>query len=174
MSNLKTSVDAFKTFTCEKHVALFATHGVMSEVEMRSREEIMYENYAKVINIEAQTMIDMAGREIIPAVNTYLTEVSAGAISKRSVVPTADITAETDIITRLSSLVGKTHATVKALREAGDNAKRQTSVEEMASAFQQKVIPVMQELRVLVDEMETLTAANRWPMPCYGELLFSV
>ena len=174
LANLKTSIDAFKTFTAEKNVALFGRHGVMSVLEMTSREEILYENYAKVVNIEAQTMIDMAGREIIPAVNAYVAEVAATAAAKTAVIKDIDISAETDIITRLSTLTAKAYKTLTALREADNEAKRQPAGEKMAEYFLKNVIPVMCELRETVDEMETLTAASYWPMPSYGDLMFSI
>ena len=174
LSNLKTAVDAFRTFTTPKHVELFARHGVMSEVEMHSREEIMYENYAKVVNIEAQTMIEMAGREIIPAVNSYVADVASTATAKTAIIPSIDISAETDIITRLSTLTGKAYATLSLLREADNAAKKQPSGEPMAACFLDRVIPLMRELRETVDEMETLTARDYWPMPGYGDLLFSI
>ena len=174
LSNLKTSVDAFKTFTAEKNVALFARHGVMSMIEMKSREEIMYENYAKVINIEAQTMIEMAGREIIPAVTAYVKEVASAAAAKKAMFSDIDISSESDIVTRLSALTGKAYKTLSALRAADDAAKRQPAGEKMAEFFLDRVIPVMRELRLAVDEMETLTAISYWPMPNYGDLLFSI
>ncbi len=174
LSNLKTAPDAFKTFTSEKNVALFARHGVMSEVEMRSREEILYENYAKVINIEAKTMIEMAGREIIPAVTAYVKDVAKAAAAATAVVPSADVTAEIDTVTRLSLLIGKAYKTLATLREADDAAKQQETGEPMASYFLTHVIPVMRDLRETVDEMETLTATHYWPMPNYGDLLFSI
>ncbi len=174
LSNLKTSVDAFKTFTSEKNVELFSRHGVMSAVEMTSREEILYENYAKVINIEAQTMIEMAGREIIPAVNAYVADVAATAAAKTAVIANIDISAETDIIERLSTLTSKAYKTLSALRDADNEAKRQPAGEEMAEYFLAHVIPVMQKLRETVDEMETLTASSYWPMPNYGDLMFSI
>ncbi len=174
LSNLKTSVEAFRAFASEKNIALFARHGVMSEVEIRSREEIMYENYAKVVNIEAQTMIEMAGRDIIPAVNAYVADVASAAAAKTALIATADISAEKDIVTRLSALTGKAYATLSLLREADEAAKKQPAGEKMAACFLERVIPLMQELRLAVDEMETLTATDYWPMPGYGDLLFSV
>ena len=174
LSNLKTSVEAFRAFASEKNIALLARHGVMSEVEIRSREEIMYENYAKVVNIEAQTMIEMAGRDIIPAVNAYVADVASAAAAKTALIATADISAEKDIVTRLSALTGKAYATLSLLREADEAAKKQPAGEKMAACFLERVIPLMQELRLAVDEMETLTATDYWPMPGYGDLLFSV
>ncbi|MBE6594536.1 MAG: glutamine synthetase type III [Ruminococcaceae bacterium] len=174
LSSLKTCVDAFKVFTNEKNVALFATHGVMSEVEMHSREEIMFENYAKVINIEAQTMIDMTAREIIPAVNAYTAEVAAAAAAKTAVLSDADIVTETDILKKLSALTHQAYDSMQVLREAVLAARRVPMGETMAEAFRDNVLPLMEELRQAVDEMETLTAADFWPMPTYGDMLFSV
>ncbi|MBQ9802964.1 MAG: glutamine synthetase III [Clostridia bacterium] len=174
LSNLKTTVDAIKVFTAQKHIDLFAAHGVMSEVEMRSREEIMYENYAKVINIEAQTMIEMVGREIIPAVTAYVGKVAKAATDKLAFIPTADTTCENELVTRLSALTGKAYATLSELRRADDEAKACETGEKMAECFLGSVIPVMQSLRETVDEMETLTATDCWPMPNYGDLLFSI
>ncbi|MBQ8340328.1 MAG: glutamine synthetase III [Clostridia bacterium] len=174
LSSLKTCVDAFKVFTNEKNVALFATHGVMSEVEMHSREEIMFENYAKVINIEAQTMIDMTAREIIPAVNAYTAEVAATAAAKTAVLSDADIVTETDILKKLSALTHEAYDQMQALREAVLAARRAPMGEVMAESFRDNVLPLMEELRRAVDEMETLTAADFWPMPTYGDMLFSV
>ena len=174
LSSLKTCVDAFKVFTNEKNVALFATHGVMSEVEMHSREEIMFENYAKVINIEAQTMIDMTAREIIPAVNAYTAEVAATAAAKTAVLSDADIVTETDILKKLSALTHEAYDQMQALREAVLAARRAPMGEVMAESFRDNVLPLMEELRRAVDEMETLTAADFWHMPTYGDMLFSV
>ena len=123
LSNLKTTPDAIGAFLAEKNVALFTKHGVMSRSEMQSREEIMYEGYAKIINIEAKTMIDMARREILPAVTAYTAEVASAASAKRALIPTADISAEVDTVTRLSALTGKAHAQLTALQDADDKAK---------------------------------------------------
>jgi glutamine synthetase len=146
----------------------------MSEVEMHSREEIMFENYAKVINIEAQTMIDMTAREIIPAVNAYTADVAATAAAKSAVSAALDISTETDILTKLSNLTAKAYGKMQALQEAVHAARHTPMGREMAEAFRGSVLPLMEELRALVDEMETLTAADFWPMPTYGDMLFSV
>lgn len=172
--DLKTSVDAFKTFSLEKNVKLFTTHGVMSEVEIRSREEILFENYAKIINIEAQTMIEMATRDILPAVNAYAAEVAAGAAAKIAVVPAADISMETELVERLSGLCGKAFEKVKELRQTDAAAAKKQTVKERATAFARRVIPVMKGLRALVDEAETLTSCEYWPMPNYGDMMFRV
>jgi len=174
LSNLKTAVDAFGTLTAQKHVDLFTAHGVMSEVEMRSREEIMFENYAKIINIEANTMIDMASRDILPAVTAYAGEIATAAAAKRAVLPTVDITAESDTVEKLSTLTGKAYTVIAELREAGAAARRRAAGKEMATAFRDHVIPLMRTLRELVDTMESLTATNRWPVPSYGDMMFRI
>ena len=172
--NLKTSVDAFKTFSAEKNVKLFETHGVMSETEIRSRVEILFENYAKLINIEAQTMVEMSMRDILPAVNAYTTEVAGGAMTKSAVLPTADVSMELDLIDRLSALAGKAYLLAKELKEADAAAIAEPNSEKRATAFAERVIPVMEQLRTHVDEMETLTSAKAWPVPNYGDMMFRV
>ena len=134
----------------------------------------MYEGYAKIINIEAKTMIDMARREILPAVTAYTAEVASAASAKRALIPTADISAEADTVTRLSTLTGRAHALLAALQDADDKAKTESTPADMARAFRDLVIPVMNELRGVVDQMETLTAASAWPMADYGDMLFSI
>ncbi|MBQ9777545.1 MAG: glutamine synthetase III [Clostridia bacterium] len=172
--NLKTSVDAFKTFSAKKNVELFSRHGVMSETEIHSRVEILYENYAKLINIEAQAMVEMASRDILPAVNAYVAEVASGAAAKTAVIKSADISMESDLIETLSALVGKAYVTVKELKALDAAALAASKGEEMATAFAHDVLPAMARLRTLVDEMETLTSAAYWPVPTYGDLMFRI
>ncbi|MBQ8356490.1 MAG: glutamine synthetase III [Clostridia bacterium] len=172
--DLRTSVDAYKAFASEKNIKLFTDHGVMSEVEIRSRQEILFENYAKIINIEAQTMAEMATRDILPAVNAYVAEVAAGAAAKTAVVKTADISMETDIIGTLSGLVGEGYAALKVLKAADADAGKQPKGEKMAEAFSEHVIPAMEALRAKVDAMEVLTSSEYWPLPTYGDMMFRV
>ncbi len=172
--DLKTSVDAFKAFQSEKNVALFARHGVMSETEIRSRVEILFENYAKLINIEAQAMIEMASRDILPAVNGYTAEVASGAAAKTAFLPSADVSMEEELVQTLSALVGRAYATLKELRAADAAASAKRTAEQRATAFARRVVPLMRELRVLVDEMETMTSADYWPMPNYGDMMFRI
>ena len=172
--NLRTSVDAFKTFNDEKNVKLFSTHGVMSRVELQSRQEILYENYSKIINIEALTMIDMASRDIIPAVNSYIGEVANTAASKMSVLPTANCFVERDLIERLSELCATAYKCVSALKKADREATAIADVEKRAEACRDNVIPAMNALRAAVDEMETMTSSEYWPMPSYRDLMFNI
>ena len=172
--NLPTSVDAYKTFDDKKNIELFARHGVMSEIEIRSRQDILFENYCKIINIEALTMIDMASRDIIPAVNRYVGDVASGAASKLSVLPNVSCAVEKDIIEKLSALSEKTYSKVFELRRAESVAASVSNVHERAEFYKDNVIPIMVTLRALVDEMETLTAEDYWPLPSYGDMLFCV
>ena len=174
LRNLRTSVDAYKCFNDDKNVKLFTTHGVMSRVELESRQEIFFENYSKIINIEALTMIDMASRDIIPAVNSYLGEVANTAAAKLSVLPTITCEVEKDILTRLSELNARAYKCVDLLKAADKEATSIKDVEKRAEACRDKVIPAMNELRAAVDEMETMTSSEYWPMPSYGDLMFNI
>ncbi len=172
--NLKTSVDAYKQFNAEKNVKLFIDHGVMSEVEINSREEIYFENYSKIVNIEALTMIEMAMRDIIPAVNAYVTEIADTAGAKKAILPDIDISVESDLMTKLSQLNAKAYAAVEQLKEEEARAAKIANAVKRAEAYCGKVIPAMNALRSCVDAMEPLTATEYWPFPTYGEMMFNV
>jgi len=146
----------------------------MSETEMRSRKEIWFENYAKIINIEAQTMIEMAGRELIPAATAYAAEVAGAAAAKEAVVEGVDVTFETETVKALSAKTSEAYACLVALREADAAAAKETDNEARARAFRDRVIPAMAALRSAVDGMEVLTAAAYWPLPNYGDLMFRI
>ncbi len=172
--NLKTSVDAYKCFNAQKNVKLFTDHGVMSEIEINSREEIYFENYSKIVNIEALTMIEMATREIIPAVNAYVAELADTASAKLAVFPEADCSIERDLVTRLSALNSEAYGDIKALKAAEAKAAGTAGAIAMAEAYCNEVIPAMQKLREVVDTMEPLVAADFWPLPTYGDMMFNV
>ena len=174
LTELKTSVDAYRAFTAKKNIALFSAHGVMTEVEIRSRAEILFENYAKLIHIEAEAMNEIAMREILPAVSAHTAELAGGVVAKAAAVPGADVGMEKELIERLSSLTGKAFAAVKDLHAADAAAVKQPTSEQKAAAFAAEVLPRMQALRALVDEMETMTPASRWPMPNYGDMMFRI
>ena len=172
--NLKTSVDAYKVFMDPKNVELFSSLGVMSETEMRSREEIYFENYSKIINIEALTMIVMASRDYIPAVESYIAMIADAAAKKRAVCEDASCAVEKDIIRRLSDLNAKAYSTVARLRAAETDAASISNARDRAECYCSRVLPLMEELRAAVDEMETLTASKYWPVPTYGDMMFRV
>ena len=174
LRNLKTSVDAYAAFMEPKNVELFSSFGVMNEVEMRSREEIFFENYAKIINIEALTMIVMATRDYIPAVERYIAEIADAAAKKRAVCESISCAVEKDIICRLSDLNGQAYDAVRRLKEIETKAASIADVRARAECYCNSVLPVMNELRLAVDEMETLTTSKLWPVPTYGDMMFRV
>lgn len=174
LANIKKAVDAFPAMVSEKSVALFTSHGVMSEAELRSRVEIMYENYSKVVNIEAMTMIEMVSRDIIPAVNKYIGKVAAEAGSKKAVCPGASDVVETDIISKLSGLNAEAYRALGKLKEAEAKAATISGTAALARHYLHEVVPAMDDLREYVDAMEMMTSSEDWPMPTYGELMFKV
>ncbi len=176
LSNIRKAVDAFPALVTEKSVELFTRHAVMSEAELSSRVEIMYENYSKVINIEALTMVEMASRDIIPAVNAYITKVANTARIKREVCPHVSCAVETDIIEKLSGLNEQAYRALGKLKEAEAVAANVApkGAAALANHYMNEVVPCMEELREYVDAMELMTGAGDWPMPTYGDLMFRV
>ena len=172
--NLRTSVDAYKTFMDPKNVKLFASHGVMSETEMHSREEIYFENYSKIVNIEALTMIVMATRDYIPAVESYISEIADTAIKKKSVLANVPCRVETELIRRLSDLNAKAYNAMEALKSIETEAASIGDAKKRAECYCYRVLPAMEVLRAAIDEMETLTASKFWPVPTYGDMMFRV
>ena len=172
LSNLRTTVESCEVLTSEKAVELFTRFGVLSSVELHARQEILLENYAKVLNIEAQTMILMATRQIIPAVESYITKLGNAAKAKLVVCDDpAVIRMERELITRLSELNTRAYDAVAALRQADREATSAGDALAVAAAFRDKVVPAMAALRAPVDEMETLVASEDWPLPTYGEMM---
>ncbi len=172
--NLHTSVEAYKCFDLEKNIKLFERHGVMSKVEVESRKDILFENYSKIVNIEALTMIEMASRDILPAVSRYMGEMAAAANAKQTLISGVSCLVETETVKRLSGLSEKTYRKIDELRRVNEKAAKAGEYNKIAEICCNKVIPVMEELRALVDEMETLTASEFWPLPSYGDMMFRI
>ena len=172
--NLRNSVEAYEHFSDEKNIKLFVEHGVMSRTEITSREEILFENYSKIINIEALTMIQMASRDIIPAVNAYLGQVASTAAAKRSVMADINCDVERDILIKLSDLNAEAYNSIEVLKRADAEANAITDVKLRAEACVKTVVPAMNELREVVDAMEQITATEFWPMPTYSDLMFKI
>ena len=171
--NLKNAVDAFKLFDLDKNIKLFEEHGVMNEIEIKSRQDIFFENYSKIINIEALTMIEMASRDIIPAVNRYVGDVAMGANAKEKLIP-GSCAVERDIVQELSDLTYKAYHTLAKLETSEKVAASITNNVTRAEAYRDTVIPTMKRLREFVDEMELLTSSEYWPLPSYGDMMFKV
>lgn len=172
--NLKTTPDALSHFLDEKNIKLFSDNKIFSETEMHSRHEIMLENYCKVINIEALTMVDMARKEIIPAVSRYIKSLAETAVLMKEAVASADSSVECELVEKLSALNSSALSKVKKLEAAIYGAKTISDNAALAMYYKDAVIPAMNELRIVCDECETLTAEDFWPMPTYGDMLFGV
>lgn len=173
--NLKTTPDCLPCYISEKNIRLFTEHKVFNEAEMRARYEIHLDNYAKTINIEALTMIDMAKRDILPKASDFVKKLSDTVISKTTAMGGIDCTYESSIINELSSLVNKAFGRAEELECLLNNAKESSEcAQKVAERYKDAVIPKMEELRALVDRMEILTDRSYWPYPTYADLLFGV
>ena len=172
--NLKTTPDALPYFIHSKNVELFTKHHVFSESELYSRYEILMENYCKTIHIEALTMIDMVKKYIIPSVLSYQGEIAGIANSKKQFIPTLSCELEEKLLQDLSRLGNYLYAKLDTLETSVLNAKNNSDLLESAKYYRESIFINMQHLRGVVDELETLIGKNHWPLPTYGELLFSV
>ena len=172
--NYRTLPDALPHYTDEKNIRLFGKHGIYTEVELRSRTEIILENYSKIINIEALTALDMAKKDIFPAVSAYIKELAETAVLLRSVDPELTATAETELLKKLSTLLACFAKKIDVLDKAVVGARDVDGVAESAVYYKDNVLSAMQELRAVADEMESNMSAKHWPYPSYGTMLFSV
>jgi len=172
LSNLKSTPEAIERLLDAKNVQLFVQNKVFSEKELKARFDIMLENYSKVINIEALTMIDMAKKSIIPAVSKYTKELVKTATMKNNLG--IDSVYETKVATKLSSLNTEAYELTLRLENEVYDANLEKNVVENARKHEERVLSTMKALRMVVDEMETMTSKEYWPMPNYSELLFGV
>ena len=170
--NLKTTPDCLPYLLKEKNVALFAQHKVFSETELRSRCEIMQENYCKTVHIEALTAIEMARRDILPAVSRTAADLAAASLTKSEIG--LDGTYETETAKEISSLTARMYRDVKALEDAVLVPATITDMEARSLYYKDTVLPLMQAIREAGDRLETITPADAWPFPTYGEMLFGV
>ena len=172
--NYPTTPDCMPHLLDEKNVRMLTSHKVFSKAELESRCEIMLENYCKTIVIEANTMVDMAKREIIPAVEAYVMELAKTISLKKSVNETLVCQYESNLIKRLSLLTDQMSSQTDALENALIKVQDAENIEGQAYEIRDTVLARMQELRIVCDEAETVTAKKYWPFPTYGDLLFSV
>ena len=169
--NYKTTVDALPHYCDEKNVKLFEKHKVYTKAEMESREEILLENYSKVINIEALTLVDMLNKQILPATLSFMKELSDTINSKAACgVATCDM--EKDLLTKVSTLSNNLYAATNKLSETIDGAAEKDDVLENAQYYKDAVLPSMAEARKYSDELEGLVGKKYWPIPTYSDLLF--
>ena len=174
LPNMKKSVDAFGCFTVEKNVKLFEKFNVMNRTELQSRTEILYENYAKTINIEARAMLEMSRRDFIPAVEKYIGILAKTAKDKLTVSADFNVGVEKTIINRLSELNFAAYELAERLEVVTNDVKKMPRGKDQAMRYCYDVIPLMDELREKVDLMEKITDAAIWPVPSYGEMTYYV
>lgn len=173
--NLTNTADAIPHLVDEKNITLFTKHGIYTAEELHSRCEILLDNYCKVLHIEALTMLDMSKKEIIPAVASYLKDMSSTAISLKEVVPDADCSMQESILTKVAALSGSLYKKTEALNAAVLATKdHEENIEERAQYYKNNIFTGMQELRAVADELETLVGESYWPFPTYGDLLFKI
>ena len=172
--NLRTTADALPHLLAQKNIDMLTFHGVFSETELRSRYEIQLENYVRTVRIEALTMAEMARKEILPAVAGYAAALAEGAAKKKTAVPEAACGYETKLVGRLSCLTDCADGAAEELEKAVTALDALGDVTAEAQFVRDEVLPKMTALRAVCDEAETLTAAEYWPFPTYGDLLFGV
>ena len=174
LSNHRTTPDCIPHLLDEKNVQMLTAHKVFSLPELRSRCEIMLENYCKTVLIEANTMVDMARKQILPAVSAYASTLAGTIAAKRAVAPSLACVYETGSLTRLSVLTDRIALKTDALEAVALELRGAADAARASCAIRDRLLPAMAELRAVADEAETLTAEAHWPFPAYGELLFGV
>ena len=174
LPNIKSMVDAIPALITDKAVKLFEEFGVFTKTELESRVEVEYEGYAKAINIEAKTMIDMAGKQIIPAVIKYTTALAASISAVKSACPEADVSTQTELLLETSDLLAETKLALAKLTEITEKSAAMDGGKDQAVAYHEEVVPAMAALRTPVDKLEMLVDKDLWPMPSYGDLIFEV
>ena len=172
--NLKTTPDALPYLIKEKNVALFTKHRVFTERELKSRYEILMESYCKLINIEGRTMVDMAMKDILPAVSEYSQTLCNTLLSKKAVCESLDCAYEQEMIEKISNLASGAYKHAKALEKALCNAAKISDITELGFYYKDKVLPLMKKLREKADSLENIVSADYWCFPTYGDLLFGV
>ena len=172
LPNLKTMVDAISALTTEKAVTLFEKFGVFTRAELQSRADIQYETYAKVINIEAKSMIDIASKQLIPVVIKYTKELADTVIAVKNCG--IDASVQEDILRETSELLAEAKAALVKLMELDAKGAKLSNCEKQAKFFKDEVVPAMVALRNPIDKLEMIVEKDLWPMPSYGDLIFEV
>ena len=174
LPNLKSMVDAIPALTTEKAIQVFEKFGVFTSAELKSRAEIQYEAYAKALNIEAKAMIDIASKQIIPAVIKFTTSLSASINGVRAAVADADVSVQTQMLKESSQLLADTQSSLVKLKDLMTKTDSFNTEKDLAIFFKDEVKPAMDALRAPVDRLEMIVDKDMWPMPSYGDLIFEV
>jgi len=174
LSNLKTTIDALPEFVSKKNIDLFTKHHVLTETEIHSRYDILLEAYCKTLHIEALTMVDMVKGQIIPACVDYQRELVDLLRQKKAYGGGLDVSLEENFLNNISKLSTSLLKKLNALETAVLETKEDRKILAQAGFYRDKVFTAMSELRLIVDELETLVARKHWPIPTYAEILYSV
>ena len=174
LPNLKSGIDSVSALITEQAVHLFEKFSVYTKAELESRAEIEYESYAKTINIEAKTMIDMAGKQIVPAVVAYTTQLAKSLSAVRDACPEADVSVQKELILETSDLLSEVKVALAALEEKAGIAAGISNSKERAYYCLENVTTAMKALRIPVDKLEMIVDKELWPFPSYGDLIFEV
>ena len=174
LPNKKNTPAALPALVEPKNIALMEEFGVLTKVEMESRYEVEMEHYSKIINIEALTMLEMARKQLLPAINAYMSEVANTAASKLAVSEAISVRSETKTLTRLSTDADAMSDAIDALQAAVDTAEAMTDESAKAVSFHDDVLPKMDALRAAADDAETVCGEDYWPLPSYSKMLYYV
>ena len=174
LPNKKNTPAALPALVEPKNIALMEEFGVLTKVEMESRYEVEMEHYSKIINIEALTMLEMARKQLLPAINAYMSEVANTAASKLAVSEAISVRSETKTLTRLSTDADAMSDAIDALQTAVDTAEAMTDESAKAVSFHDDVLPKMDALRTAADDAETICGEDYWPLPSYSKMLYYV
>ena len=174
LPNKKNTPAALPALIDPKNIQLMEDFGVLTKVEMHSRYEVEMEHYSKIINIEALTMLEMARKQLLPAINAYMSEVANTAASKLAVSEAISVRSETKTLTRLSTDADAMSDAIDALQAAVDTAEAMTDESAKAVSFHDDVLPKMDALRAAADDAETICGEDYWPLPSYSKMLYYV
>lgn len=174
LPNLRCMVDSIPALITPKAVKLFGDFGVYTKAELEARAEIEYEAYAKSVNIEAKTMIDMAGKQIIPAVIRYTTMLAESLGAVKNACPEADVSVQTELLLETSDLLSEMKTALAKLASVTEECAAVEDVKEKAERYHKEVAPAMEELRAPADRLEMIVGKEFWPFPSYGDLIFEV
>ena len=172
LPNIRSMVEAIPALTTDKAINMFEKFKVFTKAELESRAEIKFESYAKAINIEARTMIDMASKQIIPAIIKYTKELADTVVAVKEAG--ADASVQAELLTEVSGLLAESKKALEALKVVTDQAAAMEEGEDQARFYHSDVVPAMEALRAPVDKLEMIVDKEAWPMPSYGDLLFEV
>ena len=174
LPNKKNTPAALPALIDPKNIQLMEDFGVLTKIEMESRYEVEMEHYSKIINIEALTMLEMARKQLLPAINAYMSEIANTAASKLAVSEAISVRSETKTLTRLSTDADAMSDVIDALQAAVDNAEAMTDESAKAVSFHDDVLPKMDALRAAADDAETVCGEDYWPLPSYSKMLYYV